>query len=364
MNRGALAAVVVALLVVAGLVGVLEFAPGLLTGSHAAGRGGPGPTNGSVNATNGTIAFTSSVDGHPLSYAIWYPPNYDAQASHTFVLFLHGVESSNECANVPSYTGGASLINAATGAGWVVGSMCTRVADGWYVNSPSTGPEETDVLDAIAHEKTLTHVTDVYLVGMSMGSDGALSIATNHPGLVAGVAAVATCADFYEEAAYYSHAHGVLPPGFAQVAGVGPGVFPEAGSVGFGLEYHLSAFRFYPENLSATRLYIVAGGEDQTCIDNTQFWPWMQANNTVLTASCNVAAASFEPNDCSTPIASLAASHSGEFLCRFVYEPASPHTFDQLNGADLVAFFEGQVGTGTFNAPVGGTPTPVDGVQA
>lgn len=349
-------AVVVVLIAVLAAVGAYYYfgwGPG---GSSVGGRG-PG-SNGTVNATEAVVDYTSSVDGHALSYAVWYPPGYSPSGSYAFLLFLHGVESTNACDNVPSYAGGASMIDAANGAEWIVGSLCTRVTDGWYVNSPSTGPEETDVLDAIAHEKTLTHVTAVYLVGMSMGSDGALSIATNHPSLFAGVGAVAACPDNYEENDYYLHAHGTLVPGFAQVAGTGPAQVPAAGSVGAGMEYHLSAFRFYPQNLSAVRIYVVAGGDDQTCVNSADFWPWLQANDTVLTSSCLVAATASEPAGCSTPIAGLAAGHPGEFLCRFVYEPTAPHTFDQLNGADLVAFFQGSVGTGSYTASLGGAPSP------
>lgn len=353
----AIAIVLVVVLVVVAVFGAYYFLG--WGGSPAAGGGGrAGGSNDTVNATEATIDYTSSVDGHPLSYAVWYPPHYSASGSYAFLLFLHGVESTNVCDDVPSYAGGASMINAANGAGWIVGSLCTRVTDGWYVNSPNTGPEETDVLDAIAHEKNLTHITAVYLVGMSMGSDGALSIATNHPGLFAGVGAVAACPDNFEENAYYLHAHGTLVPGFAQVAGVGPGQLPAAGSPGAAMELHLSAFRFYPENLSAVRIYVVAGGADQTCVNSAAFWPWLQANDTVITSSCNVASSASEPAGCSTPIASLAAAHPGAYLCRFVYEPMAPHTFDQLDGADLVAFFQGNAGTGSYVAStLGGTPT-------
>lgn len=348
----------VIVVVVASVVFLTVGDPAILRGSASAGGAGSG--NGTVGPGS-PVQYTSSVDGASLSYDVWEPPNYSAARTYVFLLFLHGVESTNECSNVPDYAGGASMISAANGAGWIVGSLCTRVTDGWYVNSPTTGPEETDVLDAIAHEKTLTHISAVYLVGMSMGGAGALSIATNHPSLFAGVGAVATCADMYEETSYYFHAHGVLPPGFDKVTG-GANSLPGPGSIGAGLEYHLSSFRFYPENLSGLRMYLTAGGDDQTCIDNTAFWPWMQANDTVLTSSCNVATDGSEPSNCSTPIASLASSHPGEFECRFVYEPTAPHTFDQLDGTDLVDFFLGETPTGTYSATEGGTPSLTSGV--
>jgi S-formylglutathione hydrolase FrmB len=360
MRRSNLGVVVVVLLVVVAFVAV-AFADPSIFNLSAGGGGGSQGDNGTAGPGT-SVAYTSSVDGAQLSYDIWNPPGFTSAGTYPFLLFLHGVESTNECSNVPDYAGGASMITAANGAGWVVGSLCTRVTDGWYVNSPTTGPEETDVLDAIAHEKTLTQVSGVYLVGMSMGGAGALSIATNNPSLFSGVAAVATCADMYEESSYYLHAHGSLPPGFADVSGSAADQLPAAGSVGAALEQHLSAFRFYPQNLSGVRMYLTAGGADQTCIDNTAFWPWMQANNTVLTSSCNVASDGSEPADCSTPIATLAAAHSGEFLCRFVYEPTAPHTFDQLNGGDLLDFFLGKVPTGTYSASLGGDPTPTSGV--
>lgn len=348
---------VVVLVVLAGLVTLYELDPGAF-GPRSVPGGPAGGSNGTVNSTSAVIDYDSSVDGHPLSYVVWYPPHYAASGTYRFLLFLHGVESTNICDNVPSYQGGASMIDAANAAGWIVGSLCTRVTDGWYVNSPTTGPGETDVLDAIAHEKNLTHVSGVYLVGMSMGSDGALSIATNHPSLFVGVGAVAACPDNFEENAYYLHAHNALVPGFAQVAGVAPATLPPAGSVGVGLEYHLSAFRFYPQNLSSTKIYVVAGGNDQTCVNSAAFWPWLQANDTVITSSCDVASAASEPTGCSTPIATLAAQHPGAFDCRYVFEAPAPHTFDQLNGTDLVDFFEGSVGSGTYTAPIGGMPSP------
>ena len=350
-------ALVVVLLVVAGFAALYELDPGAFGPKTAPGGAGNNP-NGTVNSTEAVINYTSSVDGHPLSYILWYPAHYTASGTYPFLLFLHGVEGTNLCDNVPSFQGGASMIDAATGAGWVVGSLCTRVTDGWFVNSPNTGPEESDVLDAIAHEKNLTHVSAVYLVGMSMGSDGALSIATNHPSLFAGVGAVAACPDNFQENAYYLHAHGTLVPGFAQVAGVAPATLPAAGSVGAGLEYHLSAFRFYPQNLSAVKIYVVAGGDDQTCVNSAAFWPWLQANDTVLTSSCNVASSASEPASCSTPISTLAADHAGQYECRYVYEATAPHTFDQLNGTDLIGFFEGQLASGTYVAPIGGMPSP------
>jgi poly(3-hydroxybutyrate) depolymerase len=358
MNRSTWLVAAVVVLVVVALVAIVVVDPGALdlSPSHP---GRTGTSNGTVNTSYQTIDYTSSVDGKQLSYAVWDPTDYTPSGSYVFLLFLHGVESTNECTNVPDYTGGASMINAANGAGWIVGSLCTRVTDGWYVNSPSTGPEETDVLDAIAHEKNVTHVTAVYLVGMSMGSNGALSIATNHPGLFAGVGAVAACPDMFEETSYYDSVHGVLPPGFGAVTG---GAAPPApGSVGYGIEYHISAFRFYPQNLSSLRIYVVAGGDDQTCVNNGAFWPWLQANDTVLTSSCNVAATTREPAGCSTPIATLADDHPGEYDCRYVYEPSSPHTFDQLDGYDLIDFFEGSVGSGTYTASLGGTPSPDPG---
>lgn len=357
MNRGA-AVLVVVVLLVAGLVAVAVFAPTWVGLRGHPASGGPAG-NGSVDTSYQTVHYTSSVDGTPLTYAVWDPSGFSPSGTYPFLLFLHGVESTNVCTNVPDYSGGASLINAANAAGWVVGSLCTRTTDGWYVNSPRTGPQETDVLDAIAYEKTLVHVSQVYLVGMSMGSDGALSIATNHPGLFAGVGAVAACPDMFEESGYYDSAHGVLPPGWGDVTG--GTTYPGVGTTGYGIEYHDSAFRFYPSNLSGVRIYVDAGGADQTCVDNSAYWPWLQANDTVLDVSCNVETAAHEPTGCSTPIAALAAEHPGDYLCRFVYEPTAPHTFDQLDGSDLVQFFQGTVATGTYNAPLGGTPTPAAG---
>src|SRR5271170_2707323 len=161
MGRAAWAAVIVAIVAVVGVVAIAVVDPSAL--DLPGGSPSPSSGNGTVDTSYQVVDYTSSVDGTPLTYAVWEPPGYTPTGTYTFLLFLHGVESTNECTNVPDFAGGASMIDAANAAGWIVGSLCTRVADGWYVNSAATGPEETDVLDAIAHEKNVTHISSVYL---------------------------------------------------------------------------------------------------------------------------------------------------------------------------------------------------------
>src|SRR5580658_7837529 len=104
------------------------------------------------------ISYTSSVDGFRLSYLEWLPAGYTASQSYPLAVFLHGIHSSNGF--IEGGAGGIndisySLTSNASSAGFILISLNTRLLDGFYINSPCGGPEEQDVLDAIAHEESL-----------------------------------------------------------------------------------------------------------------------------------------------------------------------------------------------------------------
>src|SRR4029077_10637925 len=88
--------------------------------------------------------------------------------------------------------------DAAVAAGFLLIVPNTRTGDGYYVDSDYTGPQAQDILDAIAHEESIRHIGKLYLFGFSMGSMGAISIGLNHPGMFAGIGAVAAFSDDFE----------------------------------------------------------------------------------------------------------------------------------------------------------------------
>ncbi|HYK94093.1 MAG TPA: hypothetical protein VEY07_08665, partial [Thermoplasmata archaeon] len=187
MSSGSTLAVVVSAVVIAAVVvlAALLFVPGFVRPRHAGsgnGGGGPPPPPGNAQLIN----YTSSVDGVALSYYEWTPPGYNASASYPLAIFLHGqYMDGNE---LIVHDGGPQITAAAAAAGFLLISINTpRTTSGFYVNSQYTGPEEQDVLDAIAHEESIRHVGHLYLFGSSMGTLGTYSLAGHHPGMFTGI---------------------------------------------------------------------------------------------------------------------------------------------------------------------------------
>jgi pimeloyl-ACP methyl ester carboxylesterase len=257
-------------------------------------------------------------------------------------------------------TGGSSippgLVTNATKGGFIVISLNTRSAAGFYVNSTCGGPQEQDVLDAIAHEQGLRNVGKVYLVGFSMGSIGALSIAAHHHSMIAGVAIGGPITDLFEQYAYT----GGIATLNDDLCRVTPG--PKATAVDRLFEY-LSPARFAPTNFSGIPLYVTAGGEDTSAPNNFSLWPYAHANSTIVNSSCIAAKTLGEPAGCTTTFDALATSQPKNYSVRFVYEADGVHSADQLPGADVIAFFLGTVGAGLYVAAfppstVTAAPTP------
>jgi pimeloyl-ACP methyl ester carboxylesterase len=315
---------------------------------------GGGAGNGTVNESSTTQSYTSSVDGASLSYYEWLPIGFNASQSYPFLLFLHGKGHGGD--QVFTEAGGVSAINAAIQDGFIVGSLNTRTNGGFYIDSQYTGPQEQDVLDALQHEQQLRHVSTLWLFGESMGTMGAYSIAEHHPGLLAGIGVIATCPDLYEIQAYKIAVGRSSDLNFW--LGVTGGSLANQSSYADGLTYYESAFRFFPQNLSGTRLYVVQGGDDVDCPNNPNIWPFQQANDTILDSTCNVATTMDEPADCTTPFATLESEHPGQYHYRYVYEATAPHTLDDLDGPDMIHYFLGQSSYGLYTAGIGGTPVP------
>jgi pimeloyl-ACP methyl ester carboxylesterase len=327
-------------------------------GGYVCGAPGAGPTPcarpGNPTGPFTTQYYTSSVDGTLLSYYEWLPAGYTSNERLPLLMFLHGKGyQGNSIWTVPA---GAASVTDALAAGFLVVSLNTRNASGFYVNSPYTGPQEQDVLDAIAHEKALRTVGSVYLYGFSMGTMGAISIASHHPGLVRGIVLVAPCTDLYEVQAYKISVNrsSDLDP-FLNTTG---GFLANQSSYADGETYYLSSMRFYPQNLSSVRLYVVAGGADEDCPNNPAIWGYQEANNTLVNSTCLSASSLAEPAQCTTPLGNLSLLHGSRYHFRFVFEAAGTHTLAMLDPADLIAYLLGTVPDGVYDASVGGTPLP------
>ncbi len=339
--------------------------PGTTTpGNGTNGTGGNGTGNGTgSNRTGGNgsgttpsvfsiVPFNSTVDGTPLSYLEWLPAGYDPARAYPFLLYLHG--QANDCTEIENTSGGQSVIAAGNASGFIVASLCTRTNTGFYVNSPYTGPQEQDLLDAIASEKARHAIRAVYVWGTSMGTIGALSLAEHHPGLVAGVGIVSACPDLFEVAQYRIDANLLYTMGpYLQTVG---GQMPSAGGYALAQTYYLSAFRFFPQNLSGVRLYAVQGALDNRCPNNPAVYPFQQANNTILNSTCLTVANQSEPANCTTPFAALAQKDPAQYAYRYVDEPTGVHAINDVDGWDMIAYFLNQVPGGLWWSAMGSPP--------
>ena len=307
-------------------------------GGHGGGPPpGPGPPGGLVN-------YTSSVDGAALSYYEWLPTGYVPDQTYPLAVYMHGqYQGGNE---LEVHNGGPQVTAAAAAAGYLLISINTpRSNTGFYVNSIYTGPEEQDVLDAIAFEGQLRHVGAVYLFGSSMGTVGAYSLAGHHPGRFAGIGVLNSCPDMFEAIDWR-----IVTGNQASLQGVASvfGALPNQTSYALGMSYYLSSARFYPQNLSGLKIYVTQGGNDQDCPNNPSIWPYQNANDTVLTSTCHTIPSLGEPAQCTTPFVNFSRANPTAWDWRFVYEPRGTHNLAEVNATDLFAFWSGQVGPGLY----------------
>ena len=334
------------------LAGLLLFsgsgdaAPAAISGPYA------GPTLPPYN----TINFTTTVNQTNLSYYEWLPPNYTASVQYPIAIFLHGQGQSP--LELTTLHGGQSAINAAQSYGYILIAPNTRTPAGFYVNSPFSGPQEHDVIDAILHEEHLRHEhrPTLFVFGSSMGSTGAYSLASHHPKMFRGVGAISGCPDAFE-ATYYRVTTGAGTwKGYVSTT---HGLLPNQSAYSYSQTYYLSAARYYPTNFSNTLVYGAQGGNDHDCPNNPAIWPYQNANDTFLNSTCQVVLAWSQPANCTTPLSNLSAAFPGLYSWRFDYTPTGYHSLNELNGADMFAYWSGKLAGGLVcSRSVGGPVGP------
>lgn len=326
------------------------------------GQGGPpvGPVS------NGTVVnYTSSVDGFALSYNEWLPAGYDPAQGYPLAIYLHGLEATTGIPRSGGYpdglsvdSAGPSVINAASKFGFLLIAPNTRTGSGFYVDSPFSGPQAQDVLDAIHSEEGRHTVTKLYLFGESMGSLGTFAIALHHPGMFSAIGVIAVASDLFETMDYHlsirAHDQWAANAVQALLTTTG-GSFPNQTAQAQQEAVYLSVARFDPGAFATLPLYEVAGGVDNHTPNSPAFWPYLNANDTLLTSTCLSATALGEPANCTVPLLNLSRDHPGEYIFRYVYSPLGGHALDLLNANDMFAFFAGQRGPGVYwsNFPAG-----------
>lgn len=272
---------------------------------------------------------------------------FNASRTYPLAIELHGL--TGETAPVWGGTGCyvvPTTAQAAVNAGMILIDPCTRTGSGWYINSNYTGPQEQDILDALAHEQSVRHVGAVYLFGVSMGSIGALEIGLDHPKLFQGLGAIASFTDYFEMYAFlHQSSYSWITPYMLLPTG---GHRPSNSTFAQGIFLHLSSLRFHPQNLSRVRLYVANGADDVLSSNNLSLWPHQQENNTLVNRTCLVVRALHEPTNCTMPLDALSALYPNRYLYRYIFEPNGPHDYYLLNATDMFAYFLGQKPSGTF----------------
>lgn len=332
------AVLIVVILAVAGLAALVP----LGMGSHATGQTTRLSPDGRSRSPSVPIAvdYKSSVDSYPLSYLVWFPTGYVAGDTYPLAIFLHGIGTTTW---VRGGTGGITDLSgtnipaSAQAAGLIFVSLNTRSAAGFYTNTPNGGPQEQDVLDAVASIEANYHVSKIYLIGFSMGSMGAFALAYDDPGMFSGIATVGTITDAYE--AYAWTATTARMPQWAWDMGL-PANVKTTNATLDGLFAHLSRFRFNESSFVGMPVYVVAGAKDPRAINNFALWPFAEGNSTMTNSTCAVT--SFEPANCTTPFWTM----NGTF--RFVWEAQGTHTSADLPATDVFSFLLGKEGSGFF----------------
>lgn len=293
------------------------------------------------------ISYTASADGFPLSYGEMLPINYVPSKAYPLLVYFHGEGHSTGLVRGGSGDGLAGwnnsafadsktlipLVHNASAYGYIIIAPSPRESEGFYTNSTCGGPEQQDTMDAIHLEESLRNVSGVYALGFSMGSLAALSLAGHEPGLFKAVAVTGTITDAFEEVAFKAR------PASGLVA-LDCGALPSAKNASVvRLMSYLSVLRFHPQNFSNIRLWMSAGGLDKGAPDNPTVWPFLQANDTMLTQSCLVAVKYAEPANCTRPIERLHTVTPTSYAWRFIYEPGAGHTLAQLEVVDMFVYF-------------------------
>jgi pimeloyl-ACP methyl ester carboxylesterase len=334
----------------------------------ADGTAAPAPSPGSsvpyyLNFTN--ISYRASTDGFPLSYDEWLPTHFNSSATYPMVVFLHGI--GNSTVRVPGGTNiwqsqlnlssidgvtERGIIQNATRDGFILIVLNTRTSAGFFANTPCGGPQLQDVLDAVAHEKALRHVGELYLMGFSMGTMGALEIAGHDLLNVTGLALAAPGPDLFEEYAYENRSLGFAPPSnpATEIVHDECGSFPGSSARATAFLSWMSVARFDPQNFSNISVWVSAGGRDTSIPDNPRIWPYLQMNNSWMTSTCLVNATYGEPANCTTTFQALHRAQPTEYLWRSVFEMQAIHSMGQFDPADIFAWWMGLVGGGEHHS--------------
>ncbi len=354
------------------LVMLLAVPTGLLfyTGGHA--DAAPVPT--APRAPN-TIAYSSSVDNWSLSYAEWLPARYTASHAYPLIVYLHGQQDTSGrwfpggiTSDLVQALGGRGpdsqtarlMVNTSERLGYILIALNTRSGSGWYINSPCGGPQEQDVLDAIAHEKALRHVSSTFLFGMSMGTEGTLYIAARHPGMFKAIGIIAPATDLFLDVAYrISLANDTSKP-WAEASiqakmylfcGVLAGTENASEQAVARMYQNMSPLRFNPSAFARVPIYVTGGGWDDRTPNNVSIWPWwMNVNNTFINATCNSAPQLGEPAICSTAFDALHLSNPNVYRFRYIYEPRAGHVLTQLYPPDMLNFWQGKAAGGVYSS--------------
>lgn len=322
-----------------------------------------------------TVPYASSVDAWPLSYAEWLPVNFDPNRAYPLILFLHGQQDTSGrwvSGGLPSdfvrAVNGSGpvaqtvrlMINQSAQRGFILMAVNSRSGAGWYINSPCGGPQEQDVLDALAHETALRHVSATFLFGMSMGTEGTLYLAARHPGMFKAIGIIAPATDLFLDVAYRiglasdpdkPWAEASIQAKMHLFCGVLPGTQNASAQAVARMFENMSPLRFDPTAFARLPIYVTAGGADDRTPNNVAIWPqWLNANNTFVNSTCSTAPELGEPDGCSTTLDALHLAHPWAFRFRFVYEPRATHLFSQLSPADLLNFWQGRVPGGVYTS--------------
>lgn len=315
------------------------------------------------------VAYSSSVDAWPLSYAEFLPAHFSPDSSYRLVVFLHGMMATGPrwaSGGVPSSfltqlgqtsaqgaVARALVANAST-YGYIFIALNTRTGAGFYANTPCGGPQEQDVLDAVAHESALRHITATYLIGFSMGTIGAFGLAADHPGVFAGIAVAGTNTDRFAGHAWREYAAAAgqawavqsIKVSLQSTCGVGPG---QGNATVDAIFERQSVARLHPAALAGTRMWVAAGGADAQVPNNAKRFAFMQVNNTFVNAS------TWTFYDETTPPAftfwDLHNASPRAFDFRYIFEKKAAHSPAQFDPADIFAYFQGRVPWGFYTSP-------------
>ncbi|HYK93475.1 MAG TPA: hypothetical protein VEY07_05475 [Thermoplasmata archaeon] len=322
----------------------------------------------SANATYTVVPYASSVDKWNLSYEEFLPAGFNPRATYPLVVYLHGMQPTGAkwvSGGVPSdivtllnQTNGAGiaergLVANASSNGYIMIAPNTRTGDGFYQNTPCGGPQEQDILDAITHEVRGRHVSGIFGIGFSMGSDGILILAGHHHSLFQAIALAGTATDRFAGYAYRIQA---MNQGqawanqslFAETTGT-CGNGPGAGNATTNAVYaYGSVARLDPQNFSGIPIWLAAGGADVRVPTNFGIFPYSQVNSTWVNSTCLTFPG--EPANCTTTFWSLHNATPSLFKFRYIYEGGAPHSPGQFDPSDIFAWFAGKKAWGFYTS--------------